>query len=62
MKRPFRPLTDRQNVLRAMEAALTKARMDAEAIEHTVLAYIIDVALAEIRSHDRTGAPDPEEP
>jgi len=45
-----------------MEAALTKARMDAEAIEHTVLAYIIDVALAEIRSHDRTGAPDPEEP
>ena len=52
--------TDRQNASCALwEAALTKARMDAEAIEHTAPAYIIDVALAEIRSHHRNRALNP---
>lgn len=40
----------RQNVLDDIEAALTKARVDAEAIEHSTLAYFIDMAIAEIRS------------
>ena len=43
-----------------MEAALTKAFMDAEAFEFTMLAYFIDMALAEVRLQQRqqSGNPD----
>ena len=44
---------DRQNVLHAIEAALTKARMDAEAIEYPVLAYFLDMAIAELKNDER---------
>jgi hypothetical protein len=61
MKRPFRleivlatdgvadRSADRQKVLHAIEAALTKARMDAEAIEYPALTYFIDIAIAELK-------------
>ncbi len=39
----------RRGVLRDIEAALTKARMDAEAIEYPVLAYFLEMALAEVK-------------
>ena len=39
----------RQNVLYEIEAALTKARADAEAIENWTLAYFIDMAIAEVK-------------
>jgi hypothetical protein len=45
---------DRQNVLHAIEAALTKARMDAEAIENPVLTYFLDMAIAELKNDERT--------
>jgi hypothetical protein len=44
---------DRQSVLHAIEAALTKARMDAEAIEYPVLAYFLDMAIAELKNDER---------
>ena len=40
----------RRKVLHGMEAALSKARMDAEAIECTTLAYFIDMAIAEVKN------------
>jgi hypothetical protein len=40
----------RQKVLRAIETALTKARTDAEAVEHPVLSYFLDMAIAEIQN------------
>ena len=39
----------RANVLLAIEGALVKARMDADRIEYPVLAYFIDMAIAEVR-------------
>jgi hypothetical protein len=44
---------ERQNVLHAVEAALTKARMDAEAIANPVLAYFIHMAIAELNNCHR---------
>ena len=43
----------RRGVLRAIEAALTKARMDAEAIEYPVLAYFLEMALDEVKNGER---------
>lgn len=40
----------RRSVLRAIEAELTKARMDAEKAEYPVLAYFVDIAIAEIKN------------
>jgi hypothetical protein len=41
-------LVNPQSVLRAIEAALTKARSDAVAIEDPLLAYFIDMAITEL--------------
>ena len=66
MKRPFRPgidsPADRQSFLHATEAALAKAVMDAQAFEFAMLAYFIDMALAEVRSQQRQQAFRPGNP
>jgi hypothetical protein len=50
-------LVNPQAVLRAIEAALTKARSDAVAIEDPVLAYFIDMAITELgRAQDSAHA------
>jgi hypothetical protein len=44
----------RETVLRAIEEALTKARLDAEAVEQPVLAYFLDMAIAEVKNSGRS--------
>ena len=45
----------RQSVSRAIEAALSKARMDAQAIENPLLAYFLDMAIAELKNGEGSG-------
>ena len=40
----------REALLRAIEEALTKTRIDAEAVEQPVLVYFLDMAIAEVKS------------
>lgn len=40
----------RLDVLRTVEEALTKARIDAQDLEHPVLAYFLDMAMAELKN------------
>lgn len=43
---------NRRIVLRAIEAALTKARIDAEAIDYPLLAYLLEMAIAEVKNSE----------
>lgn len=45
-------LAYREAVLRAIERVLTKARIDAETIEQPVLAYLLDMAIAEVKNSE----------
>ncbi len=42
----------RKRVLRAIEAALVKAHLDAKSIEYPVLAYVLEVAIAEVKNSE----------
>ena len=44
----------RRSVLCAIEAALTKARIDAGAFEYPMLAYFVEMAITEIKNGEGT--------
>ena len=49
----------RETVLRAIEDALTKARIDAEAVDQPLLAYFLDMAILEVKNCGNSDQRDP---